>query len=379
MQSLFYRIIKRIEDFNVAKYYLFFITLFFVIGLVPFSAFVMRQKKPTITEIPTIMPTNTPTKTIDLKVKSSIPYWDQDNAFKSFSENVGKYDFINVFWYYLTSDGKITKYQYTVEDPNIITFSHQHNVKIFATLTNLPEEGDWDSTRVEKILRTRQTRAAHINDIIKKLNEMNFDGLTIDYESVDASQKDKFTLFIQELADALHKDNKVLSVSLHPKRAGSIGLGGFQDWYPLSQSADQMTIMAFDQHYDEGSAGPVASVDWQKKIIDYAASQNVPMDKIYMGMPLFGYDWDHDNTDSATGLTYDDVQKLLAKTHAQVKWSTQDASPYFTYIENGEHHEVWFENAESVQAKLDLAKKAGVAGISFWRLGGEDPKVWQLL
>jgi spore germination protein YaaH len=379
MRSLFYKIINKIEEYNLVRNYFLFIILLLLIGLFPIATLVMQQKKTIKTIIPTVIPSNTPPKAIDLKIKSSIPYWDQENAFQSFATNVGKYDFINVFWYYLDTDGKITKYEYANEDENIIAFSHTHNVKVFATLTNLPEEGTWDSDRVERILKTKQTRAKHILDIVNKLNAMNFDGLTIDYESVDASKENKFSLFIEELANALHKDNKLLSVSLHPKRLGDEGLGGFQDWRQLSQFADQMTIMAFDEHYDEGSAGPVASLPWQEKILSYADSQNVPADKIYLGIPLFGYDWNHDNTDAATGLTYADVQNLVQKTNAAVKWNDEYESPYFLYIENGDHHEVWFENAESIKAKLDFAKRIGIAGISFWRLGDEDPKVWELL
>jgi len=35
-----------------------------------------------------------------------------------------------------------------------------------------------------------------------------------------------------------------------------------------------------------------------------------------------------------------------------------------------------FENAESVKAKLNLAKKMVLGGVTFWHIGGEDPEIW---
>jgi spore germination protein YaaH len=40
---------------------------------------------------------------------------------------------------------------------------------------------------------------------------------------------------------------------------------------------------------------------------------------------------------------------------------------------------VWFEDSTSTAARFDLADRYGVGGVSAWRLGLEDPLVWQLL
>ena len=36
---------------------------------------------------------------------------------------------------------------------------------------------------------------------------------------------------------------------------------------------------------------------------------------------------------------------------------------------------MWYEDAESIAAKLKLADAYGV-GVELWRLGGEDPGLW---
>ncbi|MDP2684516.1 MAG: hypothetical protein Q8P20_05690, partial [bacterium] len=87
-----------------------------------------------------------------LKVKVSIPYWDQENASASFKENADRINYVSLFWYFLGSDGKIHKYNYAKEDLSIINFAHDKGIKVELVITNLPESGGWDSDRVERVL-----------------------------------------------------------------------------------------------------------------------------------------------------------------------------------------------------------------------------------
>lgn len=326
----------------------------------------------------------TPTTPKDkgLLIKGSIPYWDQPNAFSSFQEHIVLFDYVNLFWYYLGKEGEVVKYDYTIEDRSIIEYAHKHNVKISAVIANLPEfsAATWDSKRVEDIVFDDKRRQSHIQNIIVKLKDLNFDGIIIDYESVQPVARVAFSRFIQELSIALHKENKILSVVLHPKtgeRVAGEENAWFQEWKTLAKYSDQLQIMAYNEHWDESDAGPVASTPWTKRIIEYARRQNIPSEKLFLGIPLYGYDWNKKDESSAVGLTFSEAQRLMSEYNAEVKWDGQDQSPYFTYERRGDTHEVWFENAKSVAEKTKLAKNAGFAGITFWRLGGEDPEVWK--
>jgi len=45
----------------------------------------------------------------------------------------------------------------------------------------------------------------------------------------------------------------------------------------------------------------------------------------------------------------------------------------------GQKHEVWFENAKGLEAKLQLIGKGTIGGIPLWRLGGEDQDIYFIL
>lgn len=48
---------------------------------------------------------------------------------------------------------------------------------------------------------------------------------------------------------------------------------------------------------------------------------------------------------------------LASKYGASIQYNTTYQSPFFRYTdENGQQHEVWFEDARSAQAKFDVVK-----------------------
>ncbi len=365
---------------------LFFCGFFLSIILTLIALSLIRMEEFKNKKVKSIAPSNSPTDSslrAEFFIKASIPYWDQENAFNVFQNNVRIISYINLFWYYLGENGEIKKYEYGSENKNIISFAHTHNVKVSAVLTNLPEYAGatWDSDRVIESISEKK-RQKHIENIVDKLDQLNFDGVIIDYESVNSQAKDEFTIFIKELSKLLHKNNKILTVVLHPKTGNNIPeeeIGRFQDWSALPKYADQLQIMGYSEHSDTDSPGPIASTPWVGKILAYAKGQKVPLEKVFLGIPLYGYDWDKNTDASGKDLTYGEVEKLLSKYGAHEKWDQQNNSPYFTYVKNNHTHEVWFENSKSIEKKIELAKNAGLAGVTFWRLGEEDPKIWSML
>lgn len=382
------------HHFITKKKYLFnkIIIILFILILTSIIIFLLNKPQDKKTNLIKVSPSVTmtlitPTPITQKQVfliKGSMPYWDQENALLSFENNKSDFDFISIFWYYLGNDGEIKKYTYANDDSTIITNAHTNNVKILNTITNLPEDANttWDSKRVENIINNKSLRKKHIEDISKQLNDMDFDGIIIDYESLIPSTKNNFTLFINELAQVLHRDNKILAVALHPKTAKTPpdqDIGAFQDWQQLSKSADQLYIMAYDQHYDNSEAGPIASIEWVKDIIAFSRNIHIPPGKLFLGIPVYGYDWDKDDNQKAEGLTYLQAIQRLQEYGSTEKWDEKASSPFFIYNKEGHKHEVWFENARSILEKIILTEKSGLHGINFWRLGAEDPAIWNIL
>lgn len=129
----------------------------------------------------------------------------------------------------------------------------------------------------------RDLLVADIIEVSKK-----FDGVQIDFEAVADRDASGFHEFLRMIKGGM-EPGKVFSVAL-PSRINSIP-GDAYDYSIISSIADKVYIMAYDQHWSTSKPGPVASLEWCKAIIDFAKNV-IPAEKLIMGIPLYGREWE---------------------------------------------------------------------------------------
>jgi spore germination protein len=159
--------------------------------------------------------------------------------------------------------------------------------------------------------------------------------------------------------------------------------------------------MAYAEHWASADPGPVAGYPWVKTIAEYTAS-TMPAAKISLGVPFYGMRWDATDASATVGQAapppqadpgivpappqrkwrgrssrYADTVTLV--TAAQPVWDETERSPHLSTEANGRKVELWFENAQSLEQKMQLAHSMGIPGISAWMLGQEDPAFWTAL
>lgn len=321
-------------------------------------------------------------------VFASIPYWDQARAVASFQQHVQLIDYVSLFWYYVADDGSIARYAAAKEDPAIIEFAQTHGVKVFALVANLPDspDTDWDADLIDTLLNDVDARAAHIQALVALAVEGGFDGINVDYEELEEHQRDSFTVFISELGHALHESHKLLGVAIHPKTSegNSQETNGSeaQDWVALHPHVDHLYFMTYGEHYEGSDPGPLASPSWISRVLEHAATLQVPPRKIFVGIPLYAAEWRMQRRSYAgadADLLWEDVQKILRDYAATAHIDSDSHTPYVVYERSGQERVLWFEDAQSVAAKVMAARRYGVTQVALWRLGGEDPAVWDVL
>jgi spore germination protein len=318
----------------------------------------------------------------------SIPYWDQERAVESFKNNLDVIDAIVLYWYHLTPEGTIEKYMQADEDSSIIEFAHQNNKKVLALIANLPDDSDpgpWDPERVRNIISDQESIEKHTNDILELLDQMNFDGVNIDYEALPGDLRSNFTQFIKHLHAELSTRNKLLVVAIHPKTSegnprednGSHA----QDWVALWPHLDYMYFMTYSLHHKESAPGPNATINWMRDVIRYARKLSVPSEKILLGIPFYGHHWVVENNNTFTGidddLTYEKAVQFQQAHDSRIKRNRDDV-PHFVYHDGENEHILWFEDSLSTARKLKVWKEFDT-GIAIWRLGGEDQRTWHYL
>ncbi|MFW6287226.1 MAG: glycosyl hydrolase family 18 protein [bacterium] len=241
------------------------------------------------------------------------------------------------------------------------------------------QNADLDSSISNDFISNQEAVNDFINNIILYLKEEKLNEICIDIEGVNYENKGLFTKFIKKTADVFHKHDFSLGVVVPAKLENNQDStwSGAYDYSSLAEVVDKVIIMAYDFHWPGGSPGPIAPLSWVQDVVDYAIME-IPLEKLILGLGLYGYDWIINVEEPARGLVFEQIRKKLQKYNKKIEWDQESQSPYFRYKKQDEEHEVWFENKESIGKKLNLAREFQLKGVVFWRLGQEDPDIWSL-
>lgn len=252
------------------------------------------------------------------------------------------------------------------------------HVALVPSISNY-RDGEWDGQLIHRIITNPQVRESHIAALVGLATSHQWTGVDIDYESLTATDRSAYSAFISDLAAALHQARKQLAVTVHAKteEPGDWDGARAQDWHALGASADEIRVMAYDYSTEESPPGAIAPLPWVESVLRLAVSE-VPREKLLLGVATYGYDWMRGQ--QGQGLQWTDVQAIAQAHAATVMWDATSQSPWFTYTDNqGRPRTVWYENARSLQFKINLVVSYHVNGIVIWRLGGEDPAIWEEL
>ncbi|SKA86377.1 Spore germination protein YaaH [Clostridium sp. USBA 49] len=255
---------------------------------------------------------------------------------------------------------------------NQISYANNNKIKAYAMVHN-----DFNADLGKAVLENEDKRKFLINNILNALKTYGYNGVNIDFESLYYYNRSHFTLFMKELYSALKPLGYKVTVALPAKTYDNLknSWTGAYDYAQIAKYADQIVLMTYDEHWSGGSPGPIASIGWVQKVIDYSLTV-IPKEKILLGLAAYSYDWpSNDDLAKAYGISY--TYNIAKKYGASIQWDNTSKSPYFTYKDSSSlGHTVWFENAQSINYKLDIVNNKDLLGIAFWRLGLEDEDYW---
>ena len=153
---------------------------------------------------------------------------------------------------------------------------------------------------------------------------------------------------------------------------------GDPDWNlrAYARVADKLFLMLYDEHWASGDPGPIASQAWFVRHLQQAAREVGP-GKAIATVANYGYDWAAGRP--AEALTVEEAWLAARGSAAPIRFDRASSNARFDYEEDGVAHQVWLLDAASGWNQLRAAHLEGVAGVALWRLGSEDPSIWQAL
>lgn len=253
---------------------------------------------------------------------------------------------------------------------------------------------------IESIVNNPKNSSNAIDSTLSVYRQFNFDGINIDFEYVgEPSQStiDNFTNFIKTLNERCRQVSPecFIDIDIFGDTASKKRLWDLEKLHP---HVTNIIVMAYDYYRKSSTqAGPIAPITGSCKsskqpnclehdILEHLSliSKKVPTQKIILGVPFYGYEWQTAsedflaNTYPKTGslATYQRIQSLPNNpkvSSISAKWSSSTLSPYLTYYEDGNIYQIQYEDANSLKLKTDIVKSANLGGIGIWALGYEVP------
>jgi spore germination protein len=253
-------------------------------------------------------------------------------------------------------------------DSRIVEAARRSNVSIVPLVAN----SGFDRSLAHRILTDPEVRRRTIEDIVSFVVENNFSGINIDYENIPPEDRSALNSYMRELASILHSHGKIVTIDVSGKTwDDTSGWGGAWDYRALGEACDYVCIMCYDYHWSGSEAGPIGPLDWLREVVKYALS-TIPREKIVIGIPFYGYRWLGRN---GVGLTFKQALETAKSVNTLVFFSEKDGEYHYSY----DSYEVWFQGAKSVELKISTVLSHGIDKIAAWRVGQEDPRVWEVI
>ncbi len=284
------------------------------------------------------------------------------------------------FTYGFTSQGALID----LNDLELIDAAQQMGVRPLLHLSTLTQDGGFSEELAHIALTTPAVQTRLVSELLETIRRKGYLGLDVDFEYLPAEDAQAYAQFIARLRTALAPQNIPVLVALAPKvfasQPGRLYEG--HNYRLLSQAADYVLLMTYEWGYTYGPPMAVAPLRNVRQVVDYALSE-MPPEKIYLGIPNYGYDWPlpfRQGSSKATSISNQQAVTLAFRYHAAIRYDETAQSPWFRYVdENGSEHEVWFEDARSICAKLALAQEYGLRGVGYWNLMRPFPQNWLVL
>lgn len=244
-----------------------------------------------------------------------------------------------------------------------IEWAHNNNYQVWAMFSNNSLK---DTT--SQILNDYEKREAMIENLMDLVEEYNLDGVNVDFENMNESDKNVYSRFLIELAPRLKKIGKTLSVDVTAPDGSETWSLCF-DRNTIANVADYIVFMAYDQYgTSSNKAGTTAGYNWvEANIKKFLGQEDVDPEKIILGIPLYMRLWeeDDDGTAKLEVVNMKDMFDVLPENQV-AKWDEELKQYYVEYEEDGKTYKMWVENEKSVGEKINLANQYNLAGIAFW-------------
>ena len=270
-----------------------------------------------------------------------------------------------------------------LRDEALVNAALQSRVAPILHLSNLDAEGRFSPELAHELLEDGEDQEELIGEILRTIDRRGHRGVDVDFEYVRREDAQAYARFLARLRRALVPRGLPLIAALAPKTSGDQPGRLYEgiDYHQIAQSVDFALLMTYEWGNPASPPMAVAPLPQVRRVVEYALTEFAPS-QLYLGIPNYGYDWALPFREGGRAQSLDNVAavRLAWDRRSAIRYDEQVQAPWFRYVDGqGREHEVWFEDARSIRAKLELAFDFGLYGVGVWNLDRPFPQGWAVV
>lgn len=295
-----------------------------------------------------------------------------NNALPTVLQNVTGVNTLAPTWFFLSNGQGGMK---SLASKTYVDAAHAAGYKVWAVMNDF-DGGVASASATAGSLSTYRNRQQMIKTVIDGAKGAGADGINVDFEHVNRDSAPAFLEMVRELSVQCRNNKLVLSVDNYVPTFTS-----YMGRTEQARVADYVVTMCYDEHTNGSEeAGSVASLPFVQKGIEDTLKE-VPAGKVIAAIPFFTRLWTSTGSGKPTSRAYGmtDAENAVKSLGMKLSWRASSGQNYGKIQKNGSTYQIWLEDDRSIKAKMQVIRKADIAGVAEWKLGQEDSGVWSVI
>jgi spore germination protein len=292
--------------------------------------------------------------------------------------------YLTIFNYRLGKEGTIIKYG---DDTKLIQAAKDYGVTPLFLISSLSPLGEPDIELINEFLLNDTYQDTYNNNLIDIIKSTGYYGVNVLVSGLNSLNQLMYLKAWTRLSEVLRSNGLLFFLSINPNIKSIEDNISYEqiEYITASKLVDGIIYLPYTWATNPDKPGAINSLSLLNRFIE-TTIKNLPADKIMLGIPLIGYDWevtDNPIGNQASSLTINSSIILALNTGSIIQFHEASQTPFFTYKEitrgKESQHIVWFIDVRSIHALNNIILQYNISGSGIWNIMVLYQPLWSLL